>query len=69
MNTSPPYCPHCGCMMPREGEYCQSCRVEHGYESDECTCYVYNPEDCTSKLEHYCCCEDDDDSCRATNHS
>lgn len=29
----PPYCPSCGCMMPREGDYCQTCRIKHGYRN------------------------------------
>lgn len=64
---SPPYCPSCGCVITREGVYCQSCRTEYGYESDDCTCYSDCPEDCTSKLEHYCCCSNaiDIENCRA----
>lgn len=53
-----PYCGHCGCVIPREGGYCQSCRNDYGYENDECTCFEDRPENCLSKLEHYCCCSD-----------
>lgn len=67
---SPPYCPHCGCVINREGVYCQSCRNEHGYESDNCVCYEDCPGNCVSKLEHYCCCTIviDIDDCRSNNH-
>ena len=63
----PPWCPSCGIGIPREGQYCQSCRIKYGYESDDCTCYSDNPGECTSKLEHYCCCSTvfDIDDCRA----
>ena len=52
----PPYCPSCQCPIPRTGEYCQKCRNEKGYEFDECICYSDCPENCSSKLKHYCCC-------------
>ena len=64
---SAPFCPGCGCVILREGQHCQSCRIKHGLEYDECTCYSDCPEDCKSKLEHDCCCMNalDIDECRA----
>ena len=65
-----PFCPSCGCIMPREGVYCQLCRIKYGYEYDECICYSDAPESCTSKLEHECCCDLAFNalSCRAVKH-
>jgi hypothetical protein len=67
---SPPYCEHCGCVVPREGIYCQSCRSSYGYESADCVCYEDSPDNCASKLKHYCCCTVtfDTEDCKAPEH-
>ena len=40
-----------------------------GYESDDCICYFDFPENCKSKLEHYCCCNIyDKGECLAKKH-
>jgi hypothetical protein len=66
----PPFCISCGCMISRLGARCQSCCNKYGYKYDECICYSDSPEECVSKLEHYCCCSTafDTSACRAPEH-
>jgi hypothetical protein len=70
VKPKPPYCSGCGVIIPRTGDYCLGCRIEKGYESDDCTCYSNCPEECKSKLEHNCCCTNtfDTANCLATEH-
>lgn len=65
-----PFCPGCECVIDREGAHCQSCRIKFNVEYDECVCYSESPEECQSKLEHYCCCSlvEDTDICKAPDN-
>jgi hypothetical protein len=67
---SAPYCPGCQCLIDREGNYCFSCRVKFNLKEDICICYMESPEECKSKLKHYCCCTNvfSTSDCRAEEH-
>jgi hypothetical protein len=62
-----PFCTGCKCIIPRQGQFCQSCRRKLNLPYDDCVCYSQSPEECKSKLEHDCCCPDE--GCLAKEHN